>query len=301
MNIGAPLREHFPDCPEQVDDVSSCDWCRWAGSSPAIESLTAVITDSRHLRASEGFASVAGVVAIRRLDDLLEEWSPDGTPNNSAAALARDLRVEAHSELSRLHNELERLMSPQGTVQRAALDTAAIVATIALQDPRWGHLRDDLPAELTSRIVALGGQTSAETQLSMVAAGIHNRHCPELPRLTSQPEWERCRRGRRRADALPDDGSLEALVLESLWAEHHTELRAIAGEIAALTPSATVTLQRPGSPHPNSRTRSLVWRLNTIDWHATLADTGWVEVPWYVEVAIDFAAANGQMSALSLT
>jgi hypothetical protein len=147
---------------------------------------------------------------------------------------------------------------------------------------------------------------------------IDHLHWQGLPSLESQPEWDRRPRpgdaagvkSRQLAGTNLEAGSLESIVVESMFTQVTEQLVEMSEQLRHAAPPVTVS--RPlHQGRYSQRTRNMLFRIAKIDWHLSFVDTGYAacwdtriegdhmvtDLPWQVAMAIEACEAHGLVSA----
>ncbi len=316
-----PLDQHLPECGRVGGDWRTCHWCICEIDIPYVRRLLDAIEDAETLLANSRSDTVAWVAAVTQLTEHHEARSMDAltTCPESVRALVDDLVFRIRDLIGQLDRRVDIVTAPGAAVETRCLETAGLLAAVALQSPQRADILASLPAHIKSALEAVNSRLSERTQIAELLPSTEHQLWRGMPMLHSQPEWRTIPApGRTRPSGsdptvtrIPAPGSLESLVVESVIDDVAGTLTSIGEDLHDLRPP--VALRRAAGTTLSSRTRSLVWRTARIDWIGTFIDSGraacWnprqcgdyqlLEVPWTIPLAIEATEALGHVSAIT--
>ncbi|MFM7064489.1 MAG: hypothetical protein ACKO04_13515 [Actinomycetes bacterium] len=308
---------HLPECPRPSRPVEDCDWCVFALRTPEVDRVAELGVDAVVLREapSDQLDSVAWVVAATEVCRQFESVDLDTVRVPAARRAAEQAREEVRADIDALERLLDRVVAPgSGLDQRCGVAAGALTAAAL----RAGHTESvpvQLPPALLRRATDASAALSEELQVVTLLPLLEHLQWRGLPRLLTQPEWERRPRPGESvgvADTGLLAGSLEALVVESVVDRCTDEFLQIGHELASVSGQAELRRSRQLARY-SAQTRRTVFRRLRVDWHVTLVDTGradfWaarqegddlvVEVPWTVAASVALGARHGLASAVA--
>ena len=308
---------HLPECPRPHRPVEECDWCLFALRTPEVDRLAQLGADAVALREApdDQTDSVAWVVAATELCHQFEAVDLDAVLVPAARRAVDEARAEVGADVGVLDRLLDQVVAPGSGLDRRCCVAAGALTAAALRAGHADALPAAMPADLLQRATDASAALSEELQVTTLLPLLEHLQWRGLPRLLTQPEWER--------RPAPDDavgvadtgllvGSLEALVVESVVDRCTDEFLEIGQALAAVDGHSQ--LRRPRCPvRYSSQTRRAVFRRLRVDWSLTLVDTGradfWdqrtdgddvvVDVPWTVAAAVQLGARHGLASAVA--
>ena len=308
---------HLPECPRPGLPVDDCDWCRFALCTPEVGRLAQLGADAVALREapSDQTDSVAWVVAATDLCHQFDAVDLDAVLVPGARRAVDEARDEVGADIAVLGRLLDQIVAPGAGLDRRCCVAAGALTAAALRAGHADAVPPTMPDALLRRATDASAALTEELQVTTLLPLLEHLQWRGLPRLLTQPEWER-RPAPGDAVGVADTGllagSLEALVVESVVDRCTDEFLQIGRELAAVDGQSQ--LRRPRCPvRYSSQTRRTVFRRLRVDWSLTLVDTGradfWdqrsdgddvvVDVPWTVAAAVQLGARHGLASAVA--
>ena len=310
--------DHLPECCTPERSFEHCEWCQWALCTPEITQLIQIRDDLGELTHSGHGHTVAWVVASTQLLESHQALELSAIRVPSARVLAAQLLEEITDSLTPLRRQLSSAVAPDGEIAERCLHTAGVIASAAIQQPQYAELLEQLPIPTQQQLRRLAASLSSELQIAAMLPMVDHLHWQGLPALCSQPEWDRrpqpggaaSLQTRQLSGTNLNPGSLESLVVESMFNSVTEQLNEMSEQLHHAAPAVTVS--RPlGSGRHSQRTRMMIYRIAKIDWHLSFVDTGlatcWnariegdhmvTDLPWQVALAIEACEPHGLVSA----
>jgi len=315
--LAATARGHLDECPRPFGVVAECDWCTWAVRTQELQQVVAIGVDAHLLASCSERDSVAAVVAYRELHEQLDMVDLDAIRIPAAQTAATEALAQTRAHLERLRRALEPSVAPGGSIEQLCRTTAGALTAISIRCGETVDLPLGIPDALMRQLLDTSMAVSEDLHVATLLPVIDHLHWRGVPRLATQPEWQRRPEPTAAAHlsahqltgAKVAAGSLESLVVEAVVDRCTDEFMELGAALSRVP--CTRTIRQPRGGRWSSRTRATVWRRLRIDWHLTLIDTGlaacWnsrsqgdevtVDVPWTVAAAIEVADRHGLGSA----
>ena len=314
---------HLPECPRPQRLVDDCEWCRFALLTPEVEHCANLGADAVALReaAADQLDTVAWVVAATEVMAQFENLTFDSVRIPGARRAADLARAEVAVEIQSLDRVVDRVVAPGATLDQRCCTAAGAMTAAVLRSGEEQCVPRDVPAHLLQKAADASAALSAELQVTTLLPLLEHLQWRGLPRLITQPEWDRRPAPLDGAGVSAAGvsgaglgvGSLEALVVESVVDRCTDEFLAIGEQLSAVRSSSCLRRSR-STPRMSPQTRRTVWRRIRVDWSLTLVDTGraacWstrsegddtvVDVPWTIATSVRLGARHGLSSAVAL-
>ena len=310
--------DHLDECCSPQRPFEECEWCHWALCTPEATQLMQIQTDCAQLLNSKIAPSVAWVIACSQLLESVQDIDLSEIRVPGSRVLAGHLHRDLTAALVPLRKKLAQAVSENGPVAQRCAQTAGVLTAAAIQQPQHAALLAQLPSSLQEQLGELASSLSSHLQIAGMLPLIDHLHWQGLPSLDSQPEWDRRPRpgdaaglkSRQLAGTNLEAGSLESIVVESMFTHLTEQLVEMSEQLHHAAPPVTVS--RPlCQGRYSQRTRNMLFRIAKIDWHLSFVDTGYAacwdtriegdhmvtDLPWQVAVAVEACEAHGLVSA----
>ena len=310
--------DHLAECCSPHRPFEECDWCHWALCTPEATRIMQIQTDSAQLLSSKIAPSVAWVIACSQLLESFQDIDLSQIRVPGSRVLAGHLHKDLTAALVPLRKKLAQAVSENGPVAQRCAQTAGVLTAAAIQQPQHAALLAQLPSSLQEQLRKLATSLSSQLQIAGMLPLIDHLHWQGLPSLDTQPEWDRRPqpgdaaglKRRQLAGTNLEAGSLESIVVESMFTQLTEQLVEMSEQLRHAAPPITVS--RPlHQGRYSQRTRNMLFRIAKIDWHLSFVDTGYAacwdtriegdhmvtDLPWQVAMAIEACEAHGLVSA----
>ncbi len=284
---------HLAQC-QSADMHRTCPTCAMHVLTPAVTHLLAMRRDIDAL--VDAPTSLATVVAVAELRRSFDNLATDGHEAVGVRAARERLTDLTGARLRGLLDVVESSLAVGGSLADDLERTACLLAVPRLLA---GATDRDLPVRVLDELELLDRLTEAGRVASVLVGSVDRAVRRDLPRLTTQPEWEKLPTTPLPSEPTSRD-TLEALVAESIADEVLERATSIAESLTSIPGHRVIRRPSPATAMP-STTRSLVWRRATINWPLSVADTGLAKCwsPAYSPDHLRLEAPSGPALALT--